>query len=85
MSVEGVSLANPPLVNTEMTPVCPLARDSPLNHAESRSSSETALERVNRRGRTRALLCIQSGDSLKNPNHWKFDTDQFFFKSPAAP
>src|SRR4051794_25494833 len=29
-----------------------------------------------------ALLCIQSGDSLKNPNHWKFDTDQFFFKSP---
>jgi len=28
-----------------------------------------------------ALLCIQSGDSLKNPNHWKFDTDQFFFKT----
>src|SRR5947208_15388379 len=30
-----------------------------------------------------ALLCIQSGDSLKNPNHWKFDTDHFYFKSPA--
>ena len=30
-----------------------------------------------------ALLCIQSGDSLKNPNHWRFDTDQFYFKSPA--
>ncbi|MFZ1880951.1 MAG: DNA polymerase III subunit alpha [Gaiellaceae bacterium] len=30
-----------------------------------------------------ALLCIQSGDSLKNPSHWKFDTDHFFFKSPA--
>jgi DNA polymerase III subunit alpha len=30
-----------------------------------------------------ALLCIQSGDSLKNPNHWKFDSDQFFLKSPA--
>jgi DNA polymerase-3 subunit alpha len=29
-----------------------------------------------------ALLCIQSGDSLKNPNHWKFDTDHFFFKAP---
>jgi DNA polymerase-3 subunit alpha len=29
-----------------------------------------------------ALLCIQSGDSLKNPDHWKFDTDQFFFKTP---
>src|SRR3954464_13634527 len=29
-----------------------------------------------------ALLCIQSGDSLKNPNHWKFETDHFFFKSP---
>jgi len=30
-----------------------------------------------------ALLCIQSGDSLKNPNHWKFDTDHFYFKTPA--
>jgi DNA polymerase-3 subunit alpha len=30
-----------------------------------------------------ALLCIQSGDSLKNPNHWKFDSDQFFLKSPT--
>ncbi len=29
-----------------------------------------------------ALLCIQSGDSLKNPSHWRFDTDQFFFKTP---
>ncbi|TML90946.1 MAG: DNA polymerase III subunit alpha [Actinobacteria bacterium] len=29
-----------------------------------------------------ALLCIQSGDSLRNPNHWKFDTDHFYFKSP---
>ncbi|HEX6681027.1 MAG TPA: DNA polymerase III subunit alpha, partial [Gaiellaceae bacterium] len=30
-----------------------------------------------------ALLCIQSGDSLKNPNRWRFETDQFYFKSPA--
>jgi DNA polymerase III subunit alpha len=30
-----------------------------------------------------ALLCIQSGDSLANPNHWRFDTDQFYFKTPA--
>ncbi|MBW3592312.1 MAG: DNA polymerase III subunit alpha [Actinobacteria bacterium] len=30
-----------------------------------------------------ALLCIQSGDTLSNPNHWRFDTDQFFLKSPA--
>lgn len=29
-----------------------------------------------------ALLCIQSGDSLKNPNRWRFETDQFWFKSP---
>src|SRR6059058_1680590 len=29
-----------------------------------------------------ALLCIQSGDTLKNPNHWKFETDHFYFKSP---
>jgi len=28
-----------------------------------------------------ALLCIQSGDSLANPNRWKFDTDQFYFKT----
>src|SRR5213080_4364579 len=28
-----------------------------------------------------ALLCIQSGDSLKNPNHWRFDTDHFYFKT----
>jgi DNA polymerase-3 subunit alpha len=30
-----------------------------------------------------ALLCIQSGDSLANPNRWRFDTDQFYFKTPA--
>jgi DNA polymerase-3 subunit alpha len=30
-----------------------------------------------------ALLCIQSGDSLANPGRWRFDTDQFYFKSPA--
>ena len=29
-----------------------------------------------------ALLCIQSGDSLKNPNHWRFDADEFFLKTP---
>src|SRR5438067_6812532 len=29
-----------------------------------------------------ALLCIQSGDTLKNPDHWRFDTDQFYFKTP---
>jgi DNA polymerase-3 subunit alpha len=29
-----------------------------------------------------ALLCIQSGDSLKNPSHWRFESDQFFFKTP---
>ena len=29
-----------------------------------------------------ALLCIQSGDSLANPSRWKFETDQFYFKTP---
>jgi DNA polymerase-3 subunit alpha len=29
-----------------------------------------------------ALLCIQSGDSLKNPSHWRFDTNEFYFKTP---
>jgi DNA polymerase-3 subunit alpha len=28
-----------------------------------------------------ALLCIQSGDTLKNPSHWRFDTNEFFFKT----
>ena len=28
-----------------------------------------------------ALLCIQSGDSLKNPGHWRFETNEFFFKT----
>ncbi len=30
-----------------------------------------------------ALLCIQSGDSLKNPNRWRFETNEFYFKNPA--
>jgi DNA polymerase III subunit alpha len=30
-----------------------------------------------------ALLCIQSGDSLKNPDRWRFETDQFYFKTPS--
>ena len=30
-----------------------------------------------------ALLCIQSGDSLKNPNRWRFGADEFYFKTPA--
>ena len=29
-----------------------------------------------------ALLCIQSGDSLKNPNRWRFGADEFYFKTP---
>ena len=29
-----------------------------------------------------ALLCIQSGDSLKNPAHWRFETNEFYFKTP---
>ncbi|MGL6279538.1 MAG: DNA polymerase III subunit alpha, partial [Gaiella sp.] len=29
-----------------------------------------------------ALLCIQSGDSLRNPNRWRFETNEFYFKTP---
>jgi DNA polymerase-3 subunit alpha len=43
--------------------------DVPLPHAADAYSHE-------------ALLCIQSGDSLKNPNHWHFDTNEFYFKTP---
>src|SRR5438309_842122 len=28
------------------------------------------------------LAADNAGDSLKNPNHWKFETDHFYFKSP---
>jgi DNA polymerase III subunit alpha len=31
----------------------------------------------------RALPTVATGDSLKNPNHWKFDTDHFYFKTQA--
>ena len=30
-----------------------------------------------------ALLCIQSGDSLKNPDRWRFGADEFYFKTSA--
>src|SRR6478672_851109 len=30
-----------------------------------------------------ALLCIQSGDSLKNPDRWRFGAEEFYFKTPA--
>ncbi|HET8743643.1 MAG TPA: DNA polymerase III subunit alpha [Gaiella sp.] len=29
-----------------------------------------------------ALLCIQSGDSLKNPDRWRFGAEEFYFKTP---
>jgi DNA polymerase-3 subunit alpha len=29
-----------------------------------------------------ALLCIQSGETLSNPDRWRFETDQFYFKTP---
>ena len=32
--------------------------------------------------RHEALLCIQSGDSLKNPAHWRFEANEFYFKTP---
>lgn len=29
-----------------------------------------------------ALLCIQAQTTLDDPNHWKFQTDEFYFKTP---
>jgi DNA polymerase-3 subunit alpha len=29
-----------------------------------------------------ALLCIQTGKKLSDPDRWKFGTDQLFVKSP---
>ena len=46
----------------------------------SRPATSTTCEHEDARAHE-ALLCIQSGDSLKNPNHWRFETDQFYFKS----
>ncbi|MGI9657597.1 MAG: DNA polymerase III subunit alpha [Gaiellaceae bacterium] len=39
-----------------------------LNHADSKAHE--------------ALLCIQSGDLLSNPDRWRFETDQFYFQTP---
>ena len=39
-----------------------------LNHADAKAHE--------------ALLCIQSGDVLSNPDRWRFDTDQFYFHTP---
>src|SRR5438874_1165707 len=63
---------NPELVKLAATAKLPLVATGDvhyLRHEDARAHE--------------ALLCIQSGDSLKNPNHWKFDTDHFYFKSPA--
>src|SRR5204862_2957357 len=64
-----------------------------INPLLARLAGETALPLVAtgdvhylRREDARAhevLLCIQSNDTLKNPGHWRFDTEEFFFKSPA--
>jgi DNA polymerase-3 subunit alpha len=62
---------NPELVKLAATAKLPLVATGDvhyLRHEDARAHE--------------ALLCIQSGDSLKNPNHWKFDTDHFYFKSP---
>ncbi len=29
------------------------------------------------------LLCIQTGKTMKDKDHWRFSSDQFYFKSPA--
>jgi DNA polymerase-3 subunit alpha len=29
------------------------------------------------------LLCIQTGKTMKDPDHWRFSSNQFYFKSPA--
>ncbi len=61
---------NPELVKLAATAKLPLVATGDvhyLRHEDARAHE--------------ALLCIQSGDSLKNPNHWRFDTDHFYFKS----
>jgi DNA polymerase-3 subunit alpha len=66
------ALVNPQLVELAARAELPLVATGDvhyLHHKDARAHE--------------ALLCIQSGDSLKNPNHWKFDTDQFYFKTPA--
>ncbi len=63
---------NPRLVELARTAKLPLAATGDvhyLRHEDARAHE--------------ALLCIQSGDTLKNPTHWKFESDQFYFKSPA--
>ncbi len=69
--LEAQQRINPLLVKLSQDARLPLVATGDvhyLNHDDARAHE--------------ALLCIQSGDSLKNPDHWKFDTDQFFFKTP---
>ena len=63
---------NPPLIELARKKKMPLVATGDVHYLKR----EDALPHE-------ALLCIQSGDSLKNPNHWRFDSDQFFFKTPA--
>ncbi|MGD0166105.1 MAG: DNA polymerase III subunit alpha [Gaiellaceae bacterium] len=62
---------NPPLIELAQARKMPLVATGDVHYLRR----EDALPHE-------ALLCIQSGDSLKNPNHWRFDSDQFFFKTP---
>jgi DNA polymerase-3 subunit alpha len=68
--IETQARINPLLVELAKTSKLPLVATGDVHYL--RAEDARAHE---------ALLCIQSGDSLKNPNHWKFDTDHFFFKS----
>ena len=62
---------NPPLIELARAKKMPLVATGDVHYLRR----EDALPHE-------ALLCIQSGDSLKNPNHWRFDSDQFWFKAP---
>ena len=67
-------------VQARINPCSPAPRRPPACRSSPPATSTTSGHEDARAHE--ALLCIQSGDSLKNPNHWKFDTDQFFFKAP---
>ena len=71
--------------STQQARINPLLAKLARGHAACRSSrpatSTTCSMRT--RARTRRSSASSPGDSLKNPNHWQFDTDQFYFKTPA--
>ena len=55
--------------------------ERPGSRSSPPATSTTSATRT--RARTRRCSASSPGDTLANPNHWRFETDQFYFKTPG--